>query len=141
MKVAILHLSDLHIEKENSQWMLKRAEQIVTAVRNDFSECAKIIILVTGDIANAGTEEEYGYAKQFFRTLLREFAFRGLNGTELENKIICVPGNHDCDFSREEVQLAKDNGFIPVSLGDARLRTETAAVVACHTVNLINQMK
>ena len=45
------------------------------------------------------------------------------------------------DFSPEEVQLAKDNGFIPVSLGDARLRTETAAVVACHTVNLINQMK
>ena len=44
------------------------------------------------------------------------------------------------DFSPEEVQLAKDNGFIPVSLGDARLRTETAAVVACHTVNLINQM-
>ncbi len=103
MKVALLHLSDLHIEKENSQWMLKRAYQIVTAVRNDFSECAKIIILVTGDIVNAGTEEEYGYAKQFFRTLLREFAVRGLNGTELENKIICVPGNHDCDFSREEV--------------------------------------
>lgn len=44
------------------------------------------------------------------------------------------------DFSPEEVQLAKDNGFIPVSLGDARLRTETAAVVACHTINLINQM-
>ena len=45
------------------------------------------------------------------------------------------------DFSREEAQLAIDNGFIPVSLGDARLRTETAALVACHTVNLINQMK
>lgn len=45
------------------------------------------------------------------------------------------------DFSKEEVQLAKDNGFVPVSLGEARLRTETAAVVACHTVQLINQMK
>ena len=45
------------------------------------------------------------------------------------------------DFSPEEVQLAKDNGFTPVSLGDARLRTETAAMVACHTIQLINQMK
>ena len=45
------------------------------------------------------------------------------------------------DFSREEVELAKDNGFIPVSLGEARLRTETAAIVACHTIQLINQMK
>lgn len=44
------------------------------------------------------------------------------------------------DFSHEEVQLAKDNGFVPVSLGDVRLRTETAAVVACHTIQLINQM-
>lgn len=45
------------------------------------------------------------------------------------------------DFSKEEVKLAKDNGFVPVSLGEARLRTETAAVVACHTIQLINQMK
>ena len=37
--------------------------------------------------------------------------------------------------------LAKENGFVPVSLGEARLRTETAAVVACHTIQLINQMK
>lgn len=45
------------------------------------------------------------------------------------------------DFSPEEVALAKENGFVPVSLGKARLRTETAAIVACHTVQLINQMK
>lgn len=45
------------------------------------------------------------------------------------------------DFSKEEVTLAKENGFVPVSLGEARLRTETAALVACHTIQLINQMK
>lgn len=44
------------------------------------------------------------------------------------------------DFSPEEVALARENGFVPVSLGDARLRTETAALVACHTVQLINQI-
>jgi len=45
------------------------------------------------------------------------------------------------DFSREEVELAKQNGFVPVSLGESRLRTETAALVALHTIRLINQMK
>ena len=45
------------------------------------------------------------------------------------------------DFSPKEVRVAMDYGFIPVSLGHARLRTETAALVACHTVQLINQMK
>ena len=43
------------------------------------------------------------------------------------------------DFSTEEVELAISEGFIPVSLGTSRLRTETAALAACHTVNLINQ--
>ncbi len=33
------------------------------------------------------------------------------------------------DFSRDEVLLAIDNGFIPVSLGESRLRTETAALL------------
>jgi len=42
------------------------------------------------------------------------------------------------DFSEAEVEMAYDKGFYPVSLGEARLRTETAAVVACATVNLIN---
>ena len=56
-----------------------------------------------------------------------------------ENALVLI--GPEGDFSKEEVALAKDNGFIPVSLGDARLRTETAAVVACHTIQLINQMK
>lgn len=43
------------------------------------------------------------------------------------------------DFSPEEIQQAIKNGFKPVSLGSSRLRTETAGVVACHTVNLVNE--
>ncbi len=43
------------------------------------------------------------------------------------------------DFSEQEVKDALSAGFIPVSLGNSRLRTETAAVVACHTAILINE--
>jgi len=43
------------------------------------------------------------------------------------------------DFSPEEVQLATVNGFEVVSLGTARLRTETAGIVACNIVNLANE--
>jgi len=42
------------------------------------------------------------------------------------------------DFSPAEVEQAKKEGFIPVRLGPSRLRTETAAVAACHTINLLN---
>ena len=44
------------------------------------------------------------------------------------------------DFSAEEIALAKQQGYLPVSLGKNRLRTETAGIAACHTMNLINRM-
>ena len=42
------------------------------------------------------------------------------------------------DFSEEEIALALDAGFQPVSLGPSRLRTETAALYAVTAFNLIN---
>jgi 16S rRNA (uracil1498-N3)-methyltransferase len=43
------------------------------------------------------------------------------------------------DFSEKEITLALQNNFIPVSLGNTRLRTETAAIVACHSVVFFNE--
>jgi 16S rRNA (uracil1498-N3)-methyltransferase len=41
------------------------------------------------------------------------------------------------DFTREEIQAAMQTGFIAVSLGESRLRTETAGIVAVHTIQLM----
>ena len=43
------------------------------------------------------------------------------------------------DFSEKEITLALDQNYVPVSLGNTRLRTETAAVVACHSVVFFNE--
>jgi len=43
------------------------------------------------------------------------------------------------DFSTDEIEMALKAGFQPVSLGESRLRTETAGLVACHTFNLLNE--
>lgn len=43
------------------------------------------------------------------------------------------------DFGRDEIGTAEARGFVPVHLGKSRLRTETAGVVACHSVYFINQ--
>ena len=45
------------------------------------------------------------------------------------------------DFSPQEIAMALDAGFIPVSLGESRLRTETAAMYAvavCHAIDQLN---
>jgi 16S rRNA (uracil1498-N3)-methyltransferase len=54
-----------------------------------------------------------------------------------ENALVLV--GPEGDFSENEVKRAEDNGFISVSLGKSRLRTETAGLAACHIFNLINQ--
>ena len=43
------------------------------------------------------------------------------------------------DFSVKEIEMAIHNNFIPVTLGETRLRTETAAIVACHSVAFVNE--
>src|SRR5690554_3104849 len=43
------------------------------------------------------------------------------------------------DFSSDEIAFALANEFKAVSLGDSRLRTETAAIVACHSVAFVNE--
>ena len=53
-----------------------------------------------------------------------------------ENVLILI--GPEGDFSEEEIGLSKEKGFIPVSLGESRLRTETAALVACYAVHFVN---
>lgn len=54
-----------------------------------------------------------------------------------ENALVMI--GPEGDFSEEEVEKAIGQGFQSISLGRSRLRTETAALVACHILNLENQ--
>jgi 16S rRNA (uracil1498-N3)-methyltransferase len=47
----------------------------------------------------------------------------------MEKNILMLIGPEG-DFTPEEIETALQQGFAPVSLGDTRLRTETAAIVA-----------
>ncbi|MEN8224407.1 MAG: 16S rRNA (uracil(1498)-N(3))-methyltransferase [Bacteroidota bacterium] len=62
-------------------------------------------------------------------------ALQSLYATGRDALILIGP---EGDFSPEEVQMAIDNGFRTISLGKSRLRTETAGVVAVHTVAMVN---
>lgn len=53
-----------------------------------------------------------------------------------ENVLILI--GPEGDFSEQEVELALKAGFEPISLGESRLRSETAAMVACHSIHALN---
>lgn len=55
-----------------------------------------------------------------------------------ENALILI--GPEGDFSEEEVSKAIVYGFEPVSLGENRLRTETACFSAIHTIHIINSI-
>jgi len=52
------------------------------------------------------------------------------------NALVCI--GPEGDFSEQEIADATALGFTPVSLGESRLRTETAGLIACHTIHLFN---
>jgi len=54
-----------------------------------------------------------------------------------DNLILIGP---EGDFSIDEIKKALKYQFIPISLSEARLRTETAGIVACHTANLMRSI-
>jgi len=63
------------------------------------------------------------------------------NLTELirdKNDILVLIGPEG-DFSPREIELAGRSGFMNLSLGQSRLRTETAGVVACSNIALIKE--
>ncbi len=55
--------------------------------------------------------------------------------TQLNYTLLIGP---EGDFSHNEINKALTNGYLPVALGNTRLRTETAAIVGCHTFVLAN---
>ena len=55
--------------------------------------------------------------------------------TSGKNAIVLI--GPEGDFSQTEIERALEGGFAEVSLGPSRLRTETAGIVACHTINLL----
>jgi 16S rRNA (uracil1498-N3)-methyltransferase len=62
-----------------------------------------------------------------------------LKNQSLKGEKVLILIGPEGDFSPEEVEFAIQNKFSVVSLGETRLRTETAGIVACNIVNLANE--
>lgn len=97
--LLIVHISDLHIKPADGEiWTAERAKLIArSAVRNTNYEC--IVLIVSGDTAHAGRKDEFSLGETFLVELVNECGKLG----QCETKTLVAPGNHDCDFSKENV--------------------------------------
>lgn len=100
MRLLLIHLSDIHV-RGPKEAILERRGAIVDAVQNLDYSLDGCVIVVTGDIAYAGTENQLTQAWEFLDGLKTDLIekLRSIEGqTLLPVYIAAIPGNHDCDF-------------------------------------------
>ena len=97
MKIGILHLSDIHLSKDETIDHITSKIQI--ACHFELNDIIKLYIVITGDIANSGKDIEYEKALSFLKEL--QTKIKDENSFINSIKFVIVPGNHDCLVEEE----------------------------------------
>ena len=79
------------------------------------------------------------FSGQLFMAHCEETSKKSLKSELKPNLKTTILIGPEGDFSSKEIKQSLDNNFIPVSLGKSRLRTETAGIVAVHSVAFVNE--
>ncbi|ABA87554.1 hypothetical protein Pcar_0294 [Syntrophotalea carbinolica DSM 2380] len=98
MKIAILHLSDIHL-RDKKEDILNKAELIASSFFVQIRDSSLVLILITGDIAYSGEGDQYNLALNFFEKI------KSIVKSEknINVDIIVSPGNHDCKLDKDDI--------------------------------------
>ncbi len=121
---------------ERKELKMPRVEKIVVAA---MKQSVKAYMPQLNEPCTFNQLLEKSTASQKFIAHCYEDDKQLLKTTYSKGKDVLILIGPEGDFSTEEVEKAQVAGFVPVSLGESRLRTETAGVVACHTIQLLNE--
>ncbi|MBX2927134.1 MAG: 16S rRNA (uracil(1498)-N(3))-methyltransferase [Saprospiraceae bacterium] len=117
---------------------MDRLEKIALAAMKQSLQ-AHLPLLEAPIAFNDFAARQTGSAAQLFIAHCREEeGKRPLQHNCAAGQDVCILIGPEGDFSESEVEKALLTGFAPVSLGANRLRTETAALVACQIVHFVN---
>lgn len=88
MKIGLLHLSDIHISK-NETTINYLIPKIQSTCHFELNEIIKLYIIVTGDIANTGNSAEYDIARLFFEELQKNI--KENNSSLIQLNLLLLP--------------------------------------------------
>jgi 16S rRNA (uracil1498-N3)-methyltransferase len=134
---------------ERLEWFVEKATEIgiteISLIKCQNSERREVKIERLEKILISAVKQSGRYFMPQLNTLVKwtDFLQKNPNGliahcregekmkidTSFQNKVIVI--GPEGDFTHEEIELAIGRGYSPITLGENRLRTETAALVAC----------
>lgn len=133
IEIGVDELSFLHCEhSERKNMNLDRIEKIVVSAlkqsMNFYKPILNPMVSFNQFVQNQPSSSRYiAHLEEGEKTLFKNV----IQGNSSITLLIGPEG----DFSPKEIQLALGNSFMPVSLGETRLRTETAALAGCFICN------
>lgn len=99
MKIQLIHISDMHFDRKDDIFAID-VEKMSDALKS-IEKADECIIVLSGDLAAKG--KGYGNVDSFLGAI---FKFIGRNNYKNKKiEMVCVPGNHDIDFSDLNVSL------------------------------------
>lgn len=122
MKIALIHLSDLHIKSAND-FLIQHVDSFASACAPVVNGCEKVIVAVTGDIVDKGQVANYAIAMAFFKQFEAKLH---VENPDCVVEYIIVPGNHDLDCDNDSkknlrkalIQWASNNDTVEQEIID-----------------------
>ncbi len=96
MELQLIHLSDLHFSKQSDPFEINIEKMIKAIISVGIAD--ECVIVISGDLTFDGKNNEYYYVNSFVGALRKKLAEENYKEKRIE--IVCVPGNHDIDFSK-----------------------------------------
>ena len=120
---------------------VKRLEKIAVSAMKQSRKAWKPIIdeIVSFDELVAESTEGLRYIAHYYEEIKKVDLFNQLSISDKDEDVTVFIGPEG-DFSLSEVRKAIDAGFVSVSLGESRLRTETAALYSVMMANLCKRL-
>lgn len=135
-EIGIDQISFIHCKhSERTKLRLDRIERVAI---HAMKQSLKASIPQINDLINFDEFIKHRQEKEKFIAYVDNSNPHHLKDVAVPSSSYCVLIGPEGDFSDEELDLANISGYRKISLGKSRLRTETAALVACHTLNLLN---
>lgn len=125
---------------ENSERRTIKVERLSKVLVTAMKQSLQFKLPVLQELSKFDKLVSTPFDGQKFIAYCEESKGKNLHSLLKNNTDILVLIGPEGGFSPKEVEKALTNNFIPVSLGATRLRTETAGIVAVHTISLINQI-